>query len=273
MIIDREIKDEEIEVLLTDMLEKYGYDFTNYSKASLKRRINRIVLMDKFADFAELRSKIRTDTSYFTRFVEEITVNVTEMFRDPQFYSTLRQQVIPALATSPFIRIWHAGCSTGEEVYSTAILLHEAGLLEKSKIVATDINPYVLAKARTGVFTEIQLQNYEENYRLAGGEKDFRSYFIHTESGYKFSEELSSHIGFRFHSLASAGYLNSFDLIFCRNVLIYFDKTLRERALDLLDVSMGPGSFLVLGERETLKFSFIEPGFGQCGEEPIWRKR
>ncbi len=140
------MEDEDIDLLLTDLFDLYGYDFTNYSRASLKRRIVRLCSIDKFPSFAELRYKVRTDEAYLKRFVEEITVNVTEMFRDPSFYKSLREDILPVLGTKPFIRVWHAGCSTGEEVYSLAILLKEANLLRKSLLYATDLNPTVLEK-------------------------------------------------------------------------------------------------------------------------------
>src|SRR5262245_50854105 len=141
--MDNLVTDNDIELLLDDMIHLYGYDFTGYAKASLKRRIQRLFIMDKFSSFAALRYRIQTEPQYFNRAITEISVNVTEMFRDPLFYKTLREKVIPVLATHPFIRIWHAGCATGEEVYSLAILLQEASLLERSLLYATDINPHV----------------------------------------------------------------------------------------------------------------------------------
>ena len=164
-----QLSDDDVELVLRDIHELYGYDFTNYSRASLKRRINRLITADRFASFAEFRYRVRSDKEYFTRFVEQITVNVTEMFRDVSFYKTLREQILPMLATRPMIRIWHAGCSTGEEVYSMAILLHEADLLKKSLLYATDINPAVLTQVRDGIFPMSQMKQYSENYTLSGG--------------------------------------------------------------------------------------------------------
>lgn len=167
------IEDEEIDILLNDLFDIHGYDFTNYSKASIKRRVLRLYSLDKFPSFAELRYRIKTDTTYLKRFVEEITVNVTEMFRDPSFYQSLRTDVLPVLGTKPFIRIWHAGCSTGEEVYSMAIFLKEAGLLRKSLLYATDLNPTVLEKVRKGIFPLDQMKHYSESYIGSGGKKIF----------------------------------------------------------------------------------------------------
>ena len=158
------IQQEELDMLLNDLYTRYGYDFTEYSKASLHRRVQRLFTLDNFPSFAEFRYRLQHDSHYFRRFVEEITVNVTEMLRDPSFYRTLRTTILPILATYPFIRIWHAGCSTGEEVYSMAILLKEAGLLHKALLYGTDINPLVIEKARKGIFPVSQMQKYSENY-------------------------------------------------------------------------------------------------------------
>src|ERR1700759_3966008 len=163
------LQDEELQLLLNDMIDRYGYDFTGYSEASLKRRIEHFMIKDRLPDVQMLRSLIINDPDYFRRLVEEITVNVKKMPRDPLFYKTIRDEVLPALATYPFIRIWHAGCSTGEEVYSMAILLKEAGILHKSLLYGTDINPLVIEKARKGIFPVSQMQKYSENYIQSGG--------------------------------------------------------------------------------------------------------
>lgn len=267
------IEDDDIELLLTDLFEVHGYDFTHYARASLKRRINRLVTLDKFPSFAELRYRIRTDAHYFQRFVEEITVNVTEMFRDPVFYKTLRTEVVPTLATKPFIRIWHAGCSTGEEVVSMAILLREANLLHKTLLYATDLNPAVLDTARRGIFPLGPMKQYSENYRLAGGIRDFSSYYTAHYGRVKFNDDLITRLVFATHNLVSDRSFNEFDLILCRNVLIYFDKALQERVLTLFDESLGPLSFLGLGAKETLKFSAIQTNYRQLNSEKIWQKR
>lgn len=266
------ISDEQINTLLNDLLSLYGYDFTYYSKASLKRRINRLFALDKFLSFDAFRKKIVSDSNYIKRFVEEITVNVTEMFRDSSFYRELRRDVLPALGTHPFIRIWHAGCSTGEEAFSMAILLQEAGILHKTIIYATDINPGVLEKARLGVFPLSQMKLYSENYILAGGVQDFSSYYKADYNGGKFDETLSKRMVFSTHNLVSDASFNEFHLIVCRNVLIYFDKELQEKVLALFDASLGKLSYLALGAKETIKFSNIHTKFSQVGKERIWRK-
>ncbi|WP_317898869.1 CheR family methyltransferase [Aurantibacillus circumpalustris] len=266
------LNDEEINIILKDLLELYYYDFNYYSRDSFKRRINRLFKLEKFQSFSEFRNRLRTDKSYIDHFIDRITVNVTEMFRDVNFFKELRKEVIPKLAKRPFIKVWHAGCSTGEEVYSVAILLHEAGLLEKSEIYATDINPHVLTKARAGIFPVSLMQLYSKNYSLSGGENNFNSYYTTTPLGEKFNNTFSSRMTFSSHSLANEGYIKHFDLIVCRNVLIYFDKALQERAFQLFNISMSPNSFLALGEKETIKFSGIALKYTQLGTEKIWKK-
>lgn len=266
------IKDEEVELLLNDLLEIYGYDFTHYSRASLKRRINRLCSLDKFPSFAELRYRVRSDGNYLKRFVEELTVNVTEMFRDPLFYKTLRTDVLPLLEAKPFIRIWHAGCSTGEEVFSMAILLNEANLLNKTLLYATDLNPDVLESARRGIFPLSPMKQYSENYLLSGGIRDFSAYYTAQYGYVKFDEQLGRKMVFSTHNLVSDGSFNEFDLILCRNVLIYFDKDLQERVLTLFDQSLGMLSFLALGAKETLRFARIQSKYKQLSTERIWQK-
>ncbi|WP_149243748.1 CheR family methyltransferase [Dyadobacter sp. 32] len=266
------VTDEEIDILLDDLLCIHGYDFTNYAKASLKRRVLRLYSLDKFSSFSELRYKIRTNQAYVERFVEEITVNVTEMFRDPLFYKALRNHVLPLLGTRPFIRIWHAGCATGEEVYSLAIMLREANLLHKSLLYATDLNPSVLDKVRKGIFPLNQMKQYSESYMTSGGQQDFSSYYTANYGQAKFKEELSEKIIISTHNLVSDGSFNEFDLILCRNVLIYFDKDLQDRALQLFDASLGLSGYLALGSKETLKFSGVQRNFLQLDKEKIWKK-
>lgn len=266
------IEDEAVDLLLNDLHEVHGYDFTQYARASLKRRINRLYSLDKFPSFAELRYRVRSDPDYLKRFVEELTVNVTEMFRDPLFYRTLRTDVLTKLVAKPFIRIWHAGCSTGEEVFSMAILLKEANLLHKSLLYATDLNPEVLETARKGIFSLGPMKQYSENYILSGGINDFSTYYTAQYGRVKFNEDLAENMVFSTHNLVSDRSFNEFDLILCRNVLIYFDRALQERVLRLLEESLGPLSYLGLGAKETLKFSAIQSKFRQIDSEKIWRK-
>ncbi|PTT03251.1 chemotaxis protein CheR [Pedobacter sp. HMWF019] len=266
------ISDEQVEILLSDLLEHYGYDFTGYSKASLKRRVIRLYSLDKIPGFAEFRYKIINDNVYFKRFVEQITVNVTEMFRDPVFFKTLRDVVLPRLGTYPFIRIWLAGCSTGEEAYSIAILLKELNLLHKSLIYATDLNPSVLEKAGQGMFQLSYMKQYSENYILSGGKNDFSSYYTAKYSLAKFNDELRGKMIFSTHNLVSDHSFNEFQLILCRNVLIYFDRDLQHKVLELFDDSLEDLGYLALGTKETIDFSRISRKYKRLQSEKIWRK-
>lgn len=266
------IKDNEVEILIKDVYELYGYDFSQYSRASFKRRVNRICLIDKFTSFAELRYTVLNDTDYLKRFVEEITVNVTEMFRDPYFFKELRENILPQLGTYPLIRIWVAGCSTGEEAYSIAILLKEANLYHKSLIYGTDINPSVLEKARTGVFPLQQMKLYSENYMLSGGKEDFSKYYIANYDSVRFDKSLQEKLILSTHNLVSDTSFNSFQLIICRNVLIYFDKPLQERVFRLFDDSLENLGYLALGAKETLRFSGIYKDYQQVDDQKIWKK-
>lgn len=266
------IQDEDLKLLLNDISTRYGYDFTEYSRASLQRRIHRLFTVDKFPSFAEFRYRLQSDGHYFRRFVEEITVNVTEMLRDPSFYRTIRTTILPVLATYPFIRIWHAGCSTGEEVYSMAILLKEAGLLHKSLLYGTDINPLVIDKARKGIFPISHMQKYSENYILSGGVKDFSAYYTANYHLAKFESSLTERMIFSTHNLVSDFSFNEFQLILCRNVLIYFERELQTKVFRLFDCSLENFGYLALGSKETLKFSPGEGRYRQVGREKIWRK-
>ncbi|MBL7881379.1 protein-glutamate O-methyltransferase CheR [uncultured Chryseobacterium sp.] len=266
------VKDEEVEYLIKDVYDMYGYDFSEYSRASFKRRVNRICLIDRFTSFAELRYTILNDPEYLKRFIEEITVNVTEMFRDPQFFKALREKILPQLGTYPLIRIWVAGCSTGEEAYSMAILLKEANLYHKSLIYGTDLNPSVLETARAGVFPLQQMKLYSENYILSGGKKDFSDYYTANYDSVKFDKSLQEKLILSTHNLVSDSSFNSFQLIICRNVLIYFDRGLQERVFRLFDNSLENLGFLALGAKETLRFSKLDKNYNQVDDQKIWKK-
>jgi chemotaxis protein methyltransferase CheR len=267
-----QISDEEVEILINDVLEQHGYDFTGYSRASLKRRLARLFSLDKHVSFAEFRYKTLNDEVYFKHFVEGVTVNVTEMFRDPSFYKLLREKILPSLNTYPFIRIWLAGCSTGEEAYSVAIMLKELNLLHKSLIYATDINPTVLEKAGNGMFPLSQMKSYSENYIASGGIKDFSSYYTANYSLAKFDAELKTKMIFSTHNLVSDRSFNEFQLILCRNVLIYFDRPLQFRVLQLFDQSLENLGYLALGTKETIDFSPISSAYKRVGTDKVWRK-
>ncbi len=266
------IKDDELEHLIKDVYEFYGYDFSLYSRASFKRRVNRICVIDRFTSFAELRYKVINEADYFKHFIEEITVNVTEMFRDPLFFKSLRENILPQLGTFPLIRIWVAGCSTGEEAYSIAILLKEANLYHKCLIYGTDINPSVLETARSGIFPMNQMKIFSENYMLSGGKRDFSNYYTANYDSVQFDKSLQEKLILSTHNLVSDSSFNSFQLIICRNVLIYFDKELQERVFGLFDASLENLGYLGLGSKETLRFSDLGKFYHQIGDQKIWKK-
>ena len=266
------IENKLLEKLLTDIYNLYGYDFTQYSKASLQRRINSFYTKSKITDYAEFLEKLAYQP-YFTNFIEEITVNVTEMFRDPSFYKALKEKVIPVLATYPFIRVWHAGCSTGEEVYSLAILLKEAGILDKSLLYATDINESVIKNAKSGIFPIQIMKNYTENYVSAGGLADFSTYYQANYNLAKFDASLTKRMVFSTHNLVSDSSFNEFQLIICRNVLIYFNQELQDKVLQLFDKSLEKLGFLALGSKESLRFSIVADKYTQIDtKDKLWRK-
>ena len=266
------IREGDIQTLVQDILEDYGYDFSAYAKASLRRRIERLMGLDGFPSFAEFRYRIKSDENYLARFVEQITVNVTEMFRDPSFYHTLRTKVLPVLATYPHIRIWHAGCATGEEVYSMAILLQEEGLLDKTLLYATDINPDVLEVARRGIYKLNAMKQYSENYIAAGGRRDFSDYYTAHYDHAQLDTSLIKRAIFSTHNLVSDSSFNEFQLILCRNVLIYFEKELQDKVCNLFDASLDHLGYLALGAKETLRFTDIARKYTQLESEKIWRR-
>ncbi|MBF6609176.1 MAG: protein-glutamate O-methyltransferase CheR [Flavobacterium sp.] len=265
------LTDQQLEVLIDEIHENYGYDFSGYAKASLKRRIERLITIDK-SSYEGMISKMRNDSGYLRRIIEEITVNVTEMFRDPGFYKVVRTDILPLLATKPFIRFWFAGCSTGEEVYSFAIMLKEENLLHKSLIYATDLSPQVLTQAKKGVYPLRLMSQFAADYREAGGQRDFSEFYTANYGFAKFSGELSQNMVFSQHNLVSDGSFNEFNMIVCRNVMIYFDSVLQVRVLQLFDESLASLGVLALGSKETIKFSPISKNYEQWVTEKIWRK-
>lgn len=266
------IKEEEVDILINELAQRYGYDFSNYARASLRRRINRLLTIDRVPGFAELIYRVKNDADYLTHIVEELTVNVTEMFRDPQMFKVIREKILPVLATHPFIRIWHAGCASGEEVYSMAILLDEANLMGKSLIYATDLNASVIENIQKGIFPLSRMQEYSENYILSGGKKDFSSFYTAQYGWAKFNQKLKQKMIAATHNLVSDRSFNEFQLIICRNVLIYFDKILQDKVLNLFDESLEKLGYLILGSKENLRFSSVSKKFVQVEKEKIWRR-
>jgi chemotaxis protein methyltransferase CheR len=245
----------EIELLLQGLFTWCGYDYRSYAYNSIRRRIWHRVYAEGLSTITGLLDKILHDPACLKRLVSDFSINVTEMFRDPLFFAGFREKVIPLLRTYPSIRIWHAGCSTGEEVFSMAILLHEEGLYDRAKIYATDINSDVLKIAKSGIFPIENMRKYTNNYIASGGKKAFSDYYHVTDDGVKFHSYLSKNMVFAQHNLATDRSFNEFHVILCRNVLIYFNKELQSKVHSLFYNSIGMFGVLGLGDKETIAFT------------------
>jgi len=252
---NHDIEKIEITLLLEGIYQRYGQDFRSYAYSSIKRRIKHRMDIEKLKSISELQQKILYEPIYMQKLLRDFSINVTEMFRDPDFYLSFRKNVIPMLHSYPFIRIWHAGCSTGEEAYSMAILLHEEGLYQKSKIYATDMNVDVIEKAKKGVFSYDTMKLYTSNYQKAGGTNAFSEYYTADQYGVKFEHFLSKNIVFAQHNLVTDGSFNEFNVILCRNVMIYFDKQLQNHVHGLFQKSLSRFGILGLGSKESIRFT------------------
>ena len=255
---ESELEDLEIDLLLTAIARRYGYDFRHYSRASLRRRVRRAVSEERVNSISGLQERLLHELDALRRFILILSVHVTSMFRDPEFHKALRTAVMPQLRTYPLIRIWVAGCATGEEVYSLAILLQEEGLYDRARIYATDLSDDLLERAAKGIYPLERMQHYTRNYQQAGGARDFSSYYRVDRDRVFLNSELRRHVVFSQHNLAADASFNEFQLILCRNVMIYFDPTLRQRTHQLLHQSLCPFGFLGFGLRESIRFSTIE---------------
>lgn len=269
-----DITPEELDDLIQLIKGQYGYDFSDYSRASLTRRVRQCMEKAKIRTVYDLRFHLLNDTSFFAWFLQSLTVNVTEMFRDPAFYRNLRETVIPRLASYPLIKIWHAGCATGEEVFSMAILLKEEGLLERTRIYATDINPANLEKARKGTVPLAAMKEYTANYIRSGGKAEFSSYYEARYDEVVMDPSLLDRVLFSQHNLVTDQVFNEFQLICCRNVLIYFNKDLQNRVLKLFYDSLVPFGYLALGMKESLLFMDVRPQFEAVSESvKVFRRK
>lgn len=248
---------EEKNVLLNLIKNRYDYDFSDYSESSLMRRINKFCQITKIESFFDLKHYIVNDNRLFEKFINEVTVNVTEMFREPDFFKSLAQNVFPYVNTYPTINVWHAGCSTGEEVYSNTILLKENNLYDKSRIFATDINSDVLETGKKGRYPLSLIKDYSKNYIRAGGVKSLSDYYEVKDNFAVFEPVLRNHTLFFSHNLVSDSSFQEFNLIICRNVLIYFNIHLQERVFKLFYDSLPVFGYLALGSKETLQFSSL----------------
>jgi chemotaxis protein methyltransferase CheR len=249
------ITDGQIHALLEAIYARYHYDFRQYAQASLKRRLQQAIVTMGCESVSDLQSKVLEDPRVFSSLLEYLTIQVTDLFRDPPFYAALRQHVVPLLATYPSLKIWVAGCSTGEEAYSLAILLQEESLLDRTLIYATDINAQSLSQAQTGMYPLERMKQYTLNHRAAGGRGSLSDYYHAAHGNAVMGPELRRRITFADHSLATDGIFSEVQLVLCRNVLIYFDTELRDRALGLFAGSLCPRGFLCLGTKESVRFS------------------
>jgi chemotaxis protein methyltransferase CheR len=263
----------ELQLLLEGVYRQYGFDFREYAPASLKRRVWRRVHAERTRTIAGLLERVLHEPDAMQRLLLDLSINVTSMFRDPTFYSALRKKVVPFLRTYPFTRIWVAGCSTGEEVYSLAILLHEEGLYERARIYATDINEAVLERARAGVFPLEKMQEYTENYIRAGGTRSFSEYYLAKYEGALFERTLTENVVWAPHNLVQDRGFNVFNLILCRNVMIYFDRPLQNRVHELFHESLERFGILALGHKESIRFTGFEERYEELdAQEKLYRK-
>ncbi|UZP66387.1 protein-glutamate O-methyltransferase CheR [Desulfovibrio mangrovi] len=264
----------EIQLLLEAVYRKYGYDFRNYACAHTKRRLEHRRAMEGLGDYSQMMHRLIHDEEFFDTVLLDLSINVTEMFRDPWFYKKVREAVVPHLCTYPFIKVWHAGCSAGQEVYSMAILLEEEGMRERVQIYATDFNEIVLQKAKDGIYPVDLIREYTTNYQKAGGTQSFSDYYTADYASVVMKRSLREQVLFSSHNLVTDGVFGEMNVIFCRNVLIYFNRELQNKVLKLFYDSLCPGGFLCLGSKETLMFSEIADKFEVIADrEKIYRKK
>ncbi len=263
----------EIRLLLEGVFQHYGYDFRDYAPASIRRRIAARMEAEDVSTISGLQDRVLHERACMERLLLQLTVHVTSMFRDPSFYLAFRRTVVPLLKTYPFVRIWHAGCSSGEEVFSLAILLKEEGIYEKCRIYATDLSEAVLGAAKAGLFPLAAMKEYTENYQKAGGLTSFSEYYTARYDHALFKPYLRENVVFAPHNLVTDGSFNEFNVILCRNVMIYFNRSLQERVHALLHESLSHLGVLGLGRKETLRFTPHETSYVALDEpERLYRR-
>lgn len=264
----------ELELFLDSLYRRYGYDFRHYARASVRRRARHILSKSGYKRLSDLIPVLLHDEQFAANIIYDFSITVTEMFRDPDFYRAVRHVVAPYLKTYPFIKIWTAGCATGEEVYSLAILLQEEGLYNRVKLYATDFNDIALRKAADGIYPLKDVQQYTSNYQKAGGTRSFADYYHAEYDSAIMDQSLKSNINFTHHNLVTEGAFSEMHVIFCRNVLIYFDRSLQNWALNTFANSLTRGGFLCLGSKETLEFSSVYNQFRVVdAEHRIYQKK
>ncbi len=267
-------QDLEISLLLEAIQQVYGYDFRGYNQAHVRRRILHRVQNLGLKSISELQHKLLHEDHFIEIVLRDLSINVTEMFRDPGFYRSLRTEVIPVLKTYPYIKVWHAGCSTGEEVYSFAILLQEEGLLDRAQVYATDFNPLVLETARKGIYPVSKIREYTQNYQASGGAFSFSDFYIARYDSVIMDQHLRKNIVFAEHNLVTDHVFAEVQIIICRNVLIYFNKELQNRVLRLFTESLVKGGYLGLGSKENIMFTAVADDFSVVNaSEKIYKKK
>ncbi|MGZ8852404.1 MAG: CheR family methyltransferase [Thermoanaerobaculia bacterium] len=263
----------EIQLLTEGVYRHYGFDFRDYSLPSMRRRIWKRIYAEGLTTVAGLIEKVLHDSSCMERLLLDLSINTTAMFRDPTFYLAFRRKVVPALRTYPYLRIWHAGCSTGEEVFSMAILLQEEGLYDRCRIYATDINEAVLQKAKSGIFPLAAMQENTANYIAAGGTGTFSEYYTARYDHAIFRPSLRENVVFAQHNLVTDASFNIFNVILCRNVLIYFNSVLQARVQHLFLDSMEMFGTLALGKKESVRFTAVADNYQEVdADEKIYRR-
>jgi chemotaxis protein methyltransferase CheR len=273
MVPDENVEDIEIRLVLEAIHARYGYDLRDYAAGSMRRRLHAALTRLGVAHLGELQHRLLEDPEFFARVVDDLLVRVSDMFRDPPFYRSFREKVVPVLRTYPKLKIWHAGCASGEEVYTTAIVLAEAELYERSLIYATDMSAAALALAREGVYSEAQAAGFAQNYRDSGGCGRFEDYCTRAYGKLAVREGLRKNVFFFQHNLASDYALGEMHVIVCRNVLIYFGARLQERVLDMFSHSIYSGGFLCLGKSERVLPSRAAAFREFVGSDRIYRHR
>jgi len=263
----------ELQLLLEGVYRRYGFDFREYAPASLKRRVWRRVHQEGLESISGLLERLLHDPACMERLLLDLSINVTAMFRDPTFYLAFREKVVPLLRTYPFTRVWVAGCTTGEEVFSLAILLSEEELLERTRIYATDINAVVVDRAREGVFPLDKMREYTENYIRAGGKRSFSSYYLAKYEGALFDRTLAENVVWAQHNLVQDRAFQEFNVILCRNVMIYFDRPLQNRVHRLFHDSLERRGILCLGHKESIRFTEFEHSYEELdAQQKLYRR-
>lgn len=264
----------EIDLLLEAVFRHTGNDFRGYAPSSLRRRLRKRLDGESLTTFSSLQDLVLHDDEAMSRLLRDMSVSVTGMFRDPSFFLAFRTKVVPILRTYPFVRIWHAGCATGEEVYATAILLEEEGLLDRARLYATDMSSDAIERAKSGIFPLGRMREFTANYLQAGGQRSFSEYYTAHYDAALFDPRLRRNVLFAQHNLATDTTFSEFNVVLCRNVLIYFSKPLKERVLSLFEESLTPFGLLCLGRRESLRFTSVEQDYEEFdARERIYRRR